>query len=55
MAHILWQDVATDNVKPKTNKTSFDVTRQDKISHWANILEYTAAGQPRWCTEVAET
>ena len=32
-ALILWHDVATDSVKPKTNTTPFEVTRKDKISH----------------------
>ena len=50
----LWQDVATDCVRPKTNTTPFEMTRQDKISHWANIPENTAAGQPGWSTEDAE-
>ena len=33
MALILWQDVPTDCVKPKTNITPFEVTTQGKISH----------------------
>ena len=41
-----WQDVATDCIRPNTNTTPFEVTRQDKISHWANIQAHTAAGQP---------
>ena len=55
MAFVLWEDVATDCVKPDTSKTPFEVTRQDNISHWANIAKDTAAGQPEWSTEVAET
>ena len=55
MALILWQDVATDYVKPKTNKAPFEVTRQDEISHGANTPENTIAGQTGWSTEVAET
>ena len=51
---LLWQGVATDYVNPKTNTTHFEVTRQDKISPWANILEDTAAGQPWWSAEFAE-
>ena len=55
MALILWQDVATDCVQPKTNTTPFEVTRQDIINHRENIPKDTAAGQPGWSTEVAET
>ena len=44
MALIVWQNIATDCVRPKTNTTLFEVTRQDKISRWANIPESTAAG-----------
>ena len=51
----LWQGVATDSVKPETNTTPFEVTRQDKISRWANNAKDTDAAQPRWSTEVAET
>ena len=54
MALILCQDVVTGCVKPETNTTPFEVTRQDKISHWANYAKDTAAGQPGWSTEVAE-
>ena len=54
VAIILWQDMATDCVKPKTNTTPFEMTRRDKISHWANIPDDTAAGQPGWSTEVLE-
>ena len=53
--YLLWQDVATECVRPKTNTTPFEVTTQDKISQWANIQVHTVAGQPEWCTEVAET
>ena len=42
----LWQDEATDCVKPKTNATPFEVTRQDKMSHWANLTKDIIAGQP---------
>ena len=55
MALILLQDVVTDYVMPKTNKAPFEVTRQDERSHRVNIPENTAAGQPGWPTEVAET
>ena len=55
MALIFWQDVFIDCVRPKTNTTPFEVNIQDKISHWANIQDHTAAGQPGWSTEVAET
>ena len=55
MALILWQDIDTDCVRPKTNTTPFEVTTQDKISHWANIQAHTAAGHTGWTTEVAET
>ena len=48
-------DVATDYVKSKTNTTPFEVSRQDKISHWTNIAKDTDAGQPGWSIEVAET
>ena len=51
----LWQDVDTDCVKPKTNTTPFEVTRQDKISLWANIPKGTAGGQTGWSKEVPET
>ena len=51
---ILWQYVVTDCVRPRINTTPFEVTRQDKISHWANILEDTAAGQPGRSTGVPE-
>ena len=54
IALILWQDVATDCVRQKTNKTPFEVTRKDQISHWANIPDDTAASQPVWYTEVVE-
>ena len=53
-ALILWQDVATYCVRPKTNTIPFEVTRQDKISHWANIPDDTTAGQPWRPAEVAE-
>ena len=46
MALILWQDVANDYAGPKTNKAPFEVTRQDEISHWANIPGNSSAGQP---------
>ena len=55
MAPILWQDVATDFVISKANTTPFEVTRQDKISHWAKISEDTVAGQTVWSTAVADT
>ena len=51
----LWQDMATDCVRPKTNAIPFEVTSKDKISHWAHIQADTAAGQLGWSTEVAET
>ena len=51
----LWQDVATDYLRPKTNKAPFEVTRQDEISHRANIPEKTAAVQEGWSTEVTDT
>ena len=54
MVLILWQDVATGRVRPKTNTTPFEVTRQDKIRHWTKIPDDTAAGQPGWSIEVAE-
>ena len=41
--------------KAKTNKAVFDVTREDEISYWANILDNTFIGQPGWSTEVTET
>ena len=50
----LWQCVTTDGVRPKTNTIPFDVARQDKISHWANVQADTTAGQPGWSTEIAE-
>ena len=57
---VLWlpcllQDVDTYYVNPKTNTIPFELTRQDKISHGANIPEYTAAGQLGWSSGVAET
>ena len=52
---LLWQDITIDFLRPKTNKALYEVTRHDEISHWANIPENTAAGQPGWYTEVAET
>ena len=55
MVLILWQDVADDYVRPKTNKAPFGVTRQEEVSHWANIPDDTAANQRGWSTEVAET
>ena len=35
-SHFLWQGIATDCVKPETNPTPFEVTRQDKprSKHW---------------------
>ena len=54
MALVLWQDVATDCVRSKTKTIPFEVTSQDKISHWANIQADTAAGHPGCSTEVAE-
>ena len=33
MAIILWEDIATDYVRPKTSTTPFEVTWQDKVSH----------------------
>ena len=54
MALILCQNVATDYVRPKTNKAPLEVTRVDGINHRANIPENTAAGQTGWSTEVAE-
>ena len=44
VAQILWQDAATDCVKPKTKITPFQVITQEKIGHWANITEDIAAG-----------
>ena len=55
MDRILWLDVATACVKPETITTPFEVTRQERISHWASIAMDTAAGQPGWSKEVAET
>ena len=37
MVLILWHDVATDCVRPKTNTIPYENTRQYKISHWANM------------------
>ena len=54
VALILWQDATTDCVKPKTNMMTFEVTRQNKISHWANIAKGTITGQLGWSTEVIE-
>ena len=54
LVFFLWQDVATDYVRPKTNKAPFEVTWQDEIINWANIPENTPAGQPGWSTDVAE-
>ena len=54
MTLILWQDVATDYVSPKTNTAPFKATKQDKINHWTNIPEIIAAGQLEWSTEIAE-
>ena len=36
------------------NKHPYEVPRQDKISHGANIPDHTAAGQPGWSTVIAE-
>ena len=49
----LWQDVAKYCVKSKTNINPFEVTRQDKINHWANTPEDTATDQPMWSTAIA--
>ena len=38
--------------KLKINITPLEVTRHDKIIHWANIPEDTAAGQPVWSVAV---
>ena len=51
---VLWQDVATDCERPKTNTAPFEWAIQDKISHWANITDDGTTGQPVWSTEVAE-
>ena len=55
MDFFLWQDVATDCVRPKTNTTPSEVTKQDKMSNWANIPDDTVAAQTGWSIEVAET
>ena len=52
---LIFQGVAINCVRPKTSTAPFEVTGQDKISHWANIPDNATAGQPRWSTEFLNT
>ena len=54
MALTLWQGLATDR-KLSDKHNSLEMTRQDKICHWENIMEDTYAGRPVWSVAVVQT